>query len=127
MAAGDSASAWTAAIGSLQGVGAEAARLEGSLRECRSLGDLLPVPESAVLLVEQNEFSGGRGSGGATGFLQQHEGKQAQHFGLWGWQLLQEAVQEPAQANRLAGQLGPGHLRSRCGRVALVEDQIHDL
>ena len=40
-----------------------------------------------------------------------------------GW----SSVEQPAQSNRLAGELGPRDLRSRRGRVALVEDQVDDL
>jgi len=41
--------------------------------------------------------------------------------------LRQQFAQQASQANRFASQLGPRHLRSRRSRVALVEDQIHDL
>src|ERR1039457_6470541 len=79
---------------SLQCVGAEAAGLQGFLQQCHSLRDLLSVPERAILVLQQNQLSGGRGSGGATGFLQQHQGKQPYdfRFGL-------EFGQQPAQSN----------------------------
>src|ERR1700693_2545870 len=58
---------------SLQCVGAEAAGLllglQGFLQQRHSLRDLLPVPERAVLILQQNQLSGRRGSGGVTGFL----------------------------------------------------------
>ena len=54
---------------SLQCVGAEAAGLQGFLQQCHSLRDLLPVPERAILVLQQNQLSGRRGSRGATGFL----------------------------------------------------------
>src|SRR5580658_7225640 len=50
---------------SLQCVGAEAAGLllgpQGFLQQCDSLRDLLPVPERAVLILQQNQLSGRRG------------------------------------------------------------------
>ena len=68
---------------SLQCVRAEAAGLQGFLQQCHSLRDLLPVPERAVLILQQNQISGRRCSRGATGFLQQHQGKQTDDFRLW--------------------------------------------
>src|SRR4029077_679997 len=82
------------------------------------------------------------GSRGATGFLQQHEGKQPRYFRLWPefgrmkfvrMTLVRmkpgqmKVSQQPAQSNRLAGQLGPRYLRTRRSRVALVKDEIDDL
>src|SRR5215468_6848101 len=93
---------------SLQRVRAEAARLQGFLQQSHSLPDLLPVPERAVLVLQQNQLSGRRGSRGATGFLQQHQGKQPKDFRLW-----LELGQQAAQSNRLAGELSPRYLRSR--------------
>src|SRR5271157_5038359 len=83
---------------SLQCVRAEAAGLEGFLEQCHSLRDLLPVPERAVLILQQYQLSGRRGSRGVTGFLDQHQGKQPNDFRLW-----PEFGQQPAQSNRLAG------------------------
>src|ERR1700688_190192 len=58
---------------SLQCVGAEVAGLplvlQGSLQQCHSLRDLLPVPERTILALQQNQLSGRRGSRGVTGFL----------------------------------------------------------
>src|ERR1035441_9475287 len=54
---------------SLQCVGAEAAGLQGFLQQCYSLRDLLPVPERAILVLQQNQLSGRRGSRGVTRFL----------------------------------------------------------
>src|ERR1700740_3606631 len=54
---------------SLQCVGAEAAGLQGSLQQCHSLRDLLPVPERTILVLQQNQLSGRRRSRGATGFV----------------------------------------------------------
>src|SRR5277367_1911290 len=127
---------------SLQCVGAEGTGLQGFLQQCHSLGDLLPVPERAVLILQQNQLSGRRGSRGATGFMEQHQGKQAHDFRLWDFRLWDfrlwdfrlwdfrlwpEFDQQPAQSNRLAGELGPRYLRSRRSRVALVKDEIDDL
>src|SRR5258708_4097823 len=57
----------------LESVGTEGEGLlpvrQGFLQQCDSLRDLLPVPERAVLILQQNQLSGRRGSRGATGFL----------------------------------------------------------
>ncbi len=72
---------------SLQCVGTEAAGLllvlQGFLQQCHALRDLLLVPERAVLILQQNQLAGRRGSRGATGFLEQHQGKQSHDFRLW--------------------------------------------
>src|SRR5271166_43710 len=107
---------------SLQCVRAEAAGLQGFLQQCHSLRDLLFVPERAVLIFQQNQLSGRRGSRGVTGFLQQHQGKQPNDLRLW-----LEVGQQPAQSNRLAGELGPRYLRSRRSRITFVKDEIDDL
>src|SRR5260370_47898 len=72
---------------SLQRVSTEAAGVQGLLHQGPSLRDLLPVPERAVLIVQQNQLSGRRGSRGATGFLEQHQGKQPHDFRLWDFRL----------------------------------------
>src|SRR5581483_4936189 len=54
---------------SLQRVRAEAARTQGFLHQGHALVDLRAVPERAVLMLQQNQLSGGRGSRGAAGFL----------------------------------------------------------
>src|SRR5271157_4407229 len=43
---------------SLQCVCTEAAGVQGFLEQCHSLRDLLPVPERAVLIFQQNQLSG---------------------------------------------------------------------
>src|SRR5579859_5450913 len=72
---------------SLQCVSTEAAGVQGFLHQSHSLRDLLPVPERAVLMLQQNQLSGWRGSRGATGFLEQHQGKQAYDFRVWDFRL----------------------------------------
>jgi len=83
---------------SLQCVGAEASGLEGFLQQCHSLRNLLPVPQRAILVLEQNQLSGRRCSRGATGLMEQHQRKQPNDFRLG-----PEFGQQPAQSNRLAG------------------------
>src|SRR5712692_2271164 len=68
---------------SLECVGTEAAGLQGFLQQCHSLRDLLPVPERAILVLQQNQLSGRRGSRGVTGFMEQHQGQEPNDFRLW--------------------------------------------
>ena len=55
--------------GGLEGIGADPARGERALHQGRAFGDLLAIPEGAVLLIEQDEFAFGGAAGGATGFM----------------------------------------------------------
>jgi len=60
------------------------------------------------LIFQQNQLSGRRGSRGATGFLEQHQGKQPHDFRTHDFEtndfrLWPEFGQQPAQSNRLAG------------------------
>jgi len=65
------------------------------------LGDLVPVPQRPILLLQQDQVSVGRGSGGTARFLQQHEPQQAHHLGF-----LEQVEQESAQTDRLAAEFG---------------------
>src|SRR4051812_5659174 len=107
---------------SLQRVSAEAARVHRFLKHCHSFRDLLAVPERAVLIFQQDQLTGLGGSRGAAGFLEQHQSKQPNGFRLW-----LKFGQQPAQSNRLAGQLDPRYLSARRSRVTLVEDEVDDL
>jgi hypothetical protein len=68
--------------GRLQGVGTETARCKGTFGERDALGDLIFVPQRAILLVQQDQLSFRRASGGAARFLQQHESQQTHHLGF---------------------------------------------
>src|SRR5207248_7260812 len=57
--------------GRLQSVGAEVARLKSAFGERDAFGDLVPVPQRPVLLLQQDQVSVGRGSGGAARLVQQ--------------------------------------------------------
>ena len=104
--------------GRLQSVGTEAARSKSAFGERDTLGDLVPVPQRPILLLQQDQVSVGRGSGGAARLLQQHEPQQAHHLGF-----LEQVEQESAQTDRLAAEFGA----CRFGQIPFVEDQIHDL
>jgi len=51
--------------GRLQGVGAETARSKSALGERDAFGDLIPVPQRAILLLQQDQLSLRRDSSGA--------------------------------------------------------------
>src|SRR5208282_18155 len=103
--------------GGLQSVGTEAARSKSALGERDAFGDLVLVPERPILLLEQDQVSAARGSGGAPRLVQQHEPQQAHHLGF-----REQVEQESAQTDGLAAKFGACRFR----RVSLVEDQIDD-
>jgi hypothetical protein len=69
------------------------------------------------LLLQQDQTSVGRGSGGTVRLLQQHQPQQAHHRGF-----REQVEPEFAQTDGLAAEFG-----ACCfSRVSLVEDQIYD-
>jgi hypothetical protein len=58
---------------------------------------------------------------GATRVVQQHQCQQSPHLGVVGHQLGQQLT----EADRLVAQLPADEALALCGRVALVEDQVH--
>src|SRR6478672_6106596 len=56
----------------LQSVGTKPARLKSAFSERDAFGDLVLVPQRPILLLQKNQISVGRDSGGATRLLQQH-------------------------------------------------------
>src|ERR1700752_459748 len=107
---------------SLQCVRAEAAGLQCLLQQGQPFNDLFSIPKRAILVLQQNQLARRRGSRGVTRFLQQHEGEQPNDFRFW-----LEFDEQPAQSNRLSGQLGPRYLRPRRSRIAFVKDEIDDM
>ena len=57
----------------LQRIRAEASRAEGSFREATALVDLVAAPQRAVLLLEHQHLSVGRGPRCAARFVEQHQ------------------------------------------------------
>ena len=92
------------------------------LQRRHALGDRVPLPAAAVLLLERHQRAGGIDPGRAPGVVQQHQGEQALCFRLLGHQL----HQEPAEADRFRcrDRCAPGH-RLGAG-IALVEHQVDD-
>ena len=88
-----------------------------------ALGDLLAVPERAVLLLERHEVALRAGTGGAAGVVEQHEREQAEDLGFIGHQL----GEQTAEADRLAAEVPPHEGVACGGGVALVEDEVDDL
>ncbi len=62
----------------------------------------------AVLVGEADHRAVGRGAGRAAGLGEQHQGEQADRLGLVGHEL----DEHPAEADRLARQVGPGRATS---------------
>ncbi len=104
----------------LQGVRTETARQQCPLHQRRPFGNMLRIPERAVLVFEQDETAFRGTARRVPRFLQQHQRKQSQRLGL-----RQQFDQQPAQANRLAGKAGARERFSGRCRIALVENQIN--
>jgi hypothetical protein len=59
--------------GRLQGVSTETARSKSTLGERDAFGDLISIPQGAILPIQQDQISFRGGSSGAARFLQQHD------------------------------------------------------
>src|SRR5439155_120506 len=68
--------------GRLQRVGTEAARWRSAFGERDALGDLVAVPQGAILLLQQDQVSVARDSRSAARLVQQHQRQQTHHFGI---------------------------------------------
>ena len=78
-----------------------------------------PVPQRAILIVEQDQLARRRRARRAPRFVQQHQREQPERLGL-----RQQLDEQPAEPDRFAGQIVPRHRRAGGRRVALVEHQI---
>ncbi len=87
---------------------------QGRLEDHDALGDRAGVPAAAVLLGERHQAAVGRGPGGATGMVEQHEGEQPGHLGV-----VDAGRQLPGEPDGLGGQVD-------IAGVALVEDEVED-
>ena len=81
----------------LDGVGTEPARREGSLDQFYTLRDQRTIPARAVLVFQKNESSLGRRARSAPRFVQQHQGKEPDHF-----RFRQECEEQPTKSDRFA-------------------------
>ncbi len=108
--------------GGLDLIGAGAGVAHGLVDEGQALGDQGPVPEAAVLVVQQHQRALGIEAGGGARMLQQHEGRQAHDLGLG----REEAEQQAGEPDRLLRQrLAHGRaIPIAAGGVALVEQEI---
>ena len=107
--------------GGLEGVGPETAGGEGRLHPLPPFRDEIPVPEGAVLVLQQDQLPLRRAAGPAAGFLKQHEGEEALDLGL-----RQQLQDEAAQADRLRRQVRAREALPRGSGIALVEDEVDD-
>ena len=83
-------------------------------------GDLIAVPQAAVLIGEQDEIALGVEAGLAPGVVEQHERQETVDLGLIGDELAQHA----AQADRFRAQIVADELVPCGGAVSLVEHQV---
>ena len=88
-----------------------------------ALIDELAVPPAAILVGERDQGSVRAGTCRQAGLGEQHQGEQAGYLAIAG----QQTVQEPGEADRLAGEITAGELGSGSRRVALVEDEVQHL
>ncbi len=113
--------------GGFEDIAADFARREGALQMAAGLGNVLPVPAVAILILQQHDVTGWGQPGSPPGFMQQHQRQQAQGLGI-----RQKLHHEPAQAQRFGAQVWPVNGRELVGgaglaAVALVIDQIDHL
>ena len=66
----------------------------------RPLCDLVPIPAGAILFVQEDQVAVGRATGFAPGFMQQHQGQEAQCL-----RLRQQLHQQSSQADCFRGQV----------------------
>ena len=81
------------------------------------------VPPRAVLIQQQHRLAGRPGTGRDPGGLDFHQGHQPVHLGLGRGELSQQA----AQPQCFGAEVRPHPVIAGGGRVALVEDEVHDL
>ena len=108
--------------GRLQSVSTEAARSQRALRKRDAFGNLVPVPQRPILLLQQDQVSVARGSGGETRLVQQHEPQQAHHL-----EFRKQVEEQSAQTDRLAAEFG-GCRFSRVPRVfprVYISNEVH--
>ena len=87
-----------------------------------ALGDQCAVPAVPILVGERHEVAAGGRPGRAARLDEQHQREQPQDLRLVGHEL----GEQPAETDGLGAQVGADELRSRAGRVALVEDEVDD-
>src|ERR1700685_898320 len=80
------------------------------------------IPLSAVLIEEQDWFTGGGDAGAGAGGLDLHEGAQTVGFWFGG----SECGEDAAEAERVFAEGGAHEVDSGGGGVALVEDEVDD-
>ncbi len=83
--------------------------------------DLRPIPERAVLRLEDDELAARPGARRAPRFLQQRQRQQPHRLGLG-----QQLDDEPAKTDRLGREIGTCQRVAGRGRIAFVEDQVDD-
>ena len=96
---------------------------ERALDDVYAVHELLAVPERAVLLLERDELAVRARTGLAARVGHEHEREQAEHLGLIGHQL----GEQPAEADRLAAEVGAHELVALGRGVALVEHEVDDV
>ena len=92
------------------------------LQDRQALGDLVALPAAPVLLLERDQRAAGVDPGRAAGVMQQHQGEQALGLRLVGQQL----HQQPAEADRLAAEIGAHQAVAFGAGIAFVEHQVDD-
>ncbi len=85
-----------------------------------AFGDEHAVPPRAVLVGEADHRAVGGGAGRPPGFGEQHEGEQADRFGLVGHEL----DEHPPEADRLAREVDAGEAVAGGRGVPFGEDQV---
>src|SRR5262249_5183076 len=110
--------------GCLEDVGAGlGGELLGVCEGGEAAADEEAVPARAVLVEEEDGFTGGGDAGGEAGGPGSPEGDEAVDFGLGGGEFGEDA----AEAEGVLAEGGSGPVVACGGGVALVEDEVDDL
>ena len=95
---------------------------QASAHEVLALDHERGIPAAAVLVGQEHEVARRRRPRRSAGLDQQHQREQADGLGLVGHQL----DQHPTEPHGLDAQVVSDESVARRGRVALVEDEVHD-
>ena len=98
------------------------AQADRALEHPEALVDAGPVPERAVLVVEEHELPVRADARRAAGVLEEHEREQPEHLGLVG----HEHGEELPETDRLVAELLADVVAPGRRRVALVEHEVED-
>src|SRR5580700_1957805 len=108
--------------GSLHGVRSRRTATQRRLHQLRPFPNLLPSPQTAILLLQQNQLPFSSQSRIAPRIVEQHQSQQRPRLPL----PRQQFAQHPPQADRLRAHLPPDQRIPAARKVPFVENQVDD-